>query len=88
MHALRVVLAEDHALLRAGLTQLLEAKGFEVIAAVDNLPELERALQTPTREAAKPRNMKPRKTISSVNGAATTIARIASTRTRSSRADL
>lgn len=52
MHPLRVVLAEDHALLRAGLTQLLEAKGFEVIAAVDNLPELERALTDPRAEAA------------------------------------
>lgn len=52
MRPLRVVLAEDHALLRAGLTQLLEAKGFEVIAAVDNLPELERALADPRAEAA------------------------------------
>ncbi|KRB76565.1 LuxR family transcriptional regulator [Nocardioides sp. Root190] len=52
VHALRVVLAEDHALLRAGLTQLLEAKGFEVIAAVDNLADLERALTDPTAEAA------------------------------------
>ncbi|MCX6398671.1 MAG: response regulator transcription factor [Propionibacteriales bacterium] len=49
---MRVVLAEDHALLRAGLTQLLEAKGFEVIAAVDNLPELERALADPRADAA------------------------------------
>lgn len=49
---MRVVLAEDHALLRAGLTQLLEAKGFEVIAAVDNLSELERALADPRAEAA------------------------------------
>jgi DNA-binding NarL/FixJ family response regulator len=49
---LRVVLAEDHALLRAGLTQLLEAKGFTVIAAVENLTELERALDDPTAEAA------------------------------------
>lgn len=52
MPPLRVVLAEDHALLRAGLTQLLEAKGFEVIAAVDNLPELERALADPRADAA------------------------------------
>ncbi len=52
MPRLRVVLAEDHALLRAGLTQLLEAKGFEVIAAVDNLPELERALADPRADAA------------------------------------
>ncbi|GAA4083163.1 response regulator [Nocardioides kongjuensis] len=52
MRPLRVVLAEDHALLRAGLTQLLEAKGFEVVAAVDNLTELERALDDPSAEAA------------------------------------
>ena len=49
---MRVVLAEDHALLRAGLTQLLEAKGFEVLAAVDNLPELQRALTDPEADAA------------------------------------
>ncbi|WP_408897584.1 response regulator [Nocardioides sp. R1-1] len=52
MRPLRVVLAEDHALLRAGLTQLLEAKGFEVVAAVESLPELERALDDPRAEAA------------------------------------
>ncbi|WP_198020146.1 LuxR C-terminal-related transcriptional regulator [Nocardioides sp. J54] len=52
MPGLRVVLAEDHALLRAGLTQLLVAKGFEVVAAVDNLPELERALADPAADAA------------------------------------
>ncbi|MBM0127941.1 response regulator [Pimelobacter simplex] len=49
---MRIVLAEDHALLRAGLTQLLEAKGFEVVAAVDNLTELERALDDPSADAA------------------------------------
>ncbi|TYL45732.1 response regulator transcription factor [Nocardioides sp. BGMRC 2183] len=49
---MHVVLAEDHALLRAGLTQLLEAKGYTVIAAVDNLPALERALREPSAEAA------------------------------------
>ena len=49
---MRIVLAEDHALLRAGLTQLLEAKGFEVLAAVDNLPELQRALTDPEADAA------------------------------------
>ncbi len=48
----RIVLAEDHALLRAGLIQLLEAKGFEVLAAVDNLPALERALADPAADAA------------------------------------
>ncbi|MBM6403572.1 response regulator transcription factor [Phycicoccus sp. CSK15P-2] len=49
---MRVVVAEDHALLRAGLTQLLEAKGFEVLAAVDTLPELRRALADPAADAA------------------------------------
>jgi DNA-binding NarL/FixJ family response regulator len=48
----RLVLAEDHALLRAGLTQLLEVSGFTVLAAVDNLPELERVLQDPAADAA------------------------------------
>ncbi len=42
---MRVVIAEDHALLRDGLTRLLEAFEFKVVAAVDNgpalLPELE-----------------------------------------------
>lgn len=52
MRPLRVVLAEDHALLRAGLTQLLEAKGFVVLHSVDNLPELERALEDPDADAA------------------------------------
>jgi DNA-binding NarL/FixJ family response regulator len=36
----RVVLAEDHALLRDGLTRLLEAFDFEVVEAVDNGPAL------------------------------------------------
>ncbi|UMG94764.1 response regulator transcription factor [Nocardioides sp. TF02-7] len=49
---MRIVLAEDNALLRAGLTQLLTSKGFEIAAAVDNLPGLERALEDPTVEAA------------------------------------
>jgi DNA-binding NarL/FixJ family response regulator len=33
---LRVVVAEDHVLLRDGLIRLLEATGFEVVEAVDN----------------------------------------------------
>ena len=37
---MRVVLAEDLALLRDGLTRLLQAHGFEVVAAVDNGPAL------------------------------------------------
>jgi len=40
----RVVLAEDLFLLRDGLIRLLEAHGFEIVAAVDNGPELLRAL--------------------------------------------
>ena len=41
---MRVVLAEDLFLLRDGLIRLLEAHGFEIVAAVDNGPELLRAL--------------------------------------------
>jgi DNA-binding NarL/FixJ family response regulator len=48
----RLVLAEDHALLRDGLIRLLEANGFTIIAAVDNAPELELALEDPRAEAA------------------------------------
>jgi DNA-binding NarL/FixJ family response regulator len=48
----RLVLAEDHALLRAGLTQLLEMAGFTILHAVDNAPDLDRALQDPAAEAA------------------------------------
>jgi len=40
----RVVLAEDLFLLRDGLIRLLEAYDFEIVAAVDNAPELLRAL--------------------------------------------
>ena len=41
---MRVVLAEDHALLRDGLTRLLEAFEFSVVATVDNGPSLLPAL--------------------------------------------
>ncbi|WP_447038226.1 LuxR C-terminal-related transcriptional regulator [Streptomyces sp. DSM 118878] len=41
---MRVVLAEDHFLLRDGLCRLLQAYGHEVVAAVDNGPELLRSL--------------------------------------------
>jgi len=41
---LRVVVAEDLFLLRDGLTRLLTAHGFEVVAAVDSAPGLLRAL--------------------------------------------
>ncbi|TDC77334.1 response regulator transcription factor [Micromonospora sp. KC606] len=43
---MRVVLAEDHALLRDGLTRLLQAHDFEVVEAVDNGPSLWHALVT------------------------------------------
>jgi DNA-binding NarL/FixJ family response regulator len=48
----RVVVGEDHVLLRDGLTRLLEAHGFEVVAAVADAPSLRRALQTPDAEVA------------------------------------
>ena len=41
---MRVVIAEDHALLRDGLIRLLTAHDFEVVEAVDNGPSLLRAL--------------------------------------------
>ena len=41
---MRVVIAEDHALLRDGLTRLLEAFEFEVVESVDNGPALLPAL--------------------------------------------
>ena len=37
---MRVVIAEDHALLRDGLTRLLQAFDFDVVATVDNGPAL------------------------------------------------
>jgi DNA-binding NarL/FixJ family response regulator len=40
----RVVLAEDHVLLRDGLTRLLEANGFDIVDAVDSGPLLHDAL--------------------------------------------
>jgi DNA-binding NarL/FixJ family response regulator len=48
----RLVLAEDHALLRDGLIRLLAANGFTVLAAVDNAVSLEQALLDPHAEAA------------------------------------
>jgi DNA-binding NarL/FixJ family response regulator len=41
---MRVILAEDHALLRDGLTRLLEAHDFTVVTAVDNAVSLDKAL--------------------------------------------
>ena len=49
---MRLVLAEDHALLRDGLIRLLEANDFTVLAAVDNAVSLEQALLDPRAEAA------------------------------------
>ncbi|WP_340539678.1 response regulator transcription factor [Nocardioides sp. GXZ039] len=49
---MRVVLAEDQALLRVGLTRILAEAGFEVVASVDNGPSLSRALAAPEVEAA------------------------------------
>jgi DNA-binding NarL/FixJ family response regulator len=48
----RLVLAEDNALLRAGLTTLLEGSGFVVAHAVDNAVELEAALSDPDLDGA------------------------------------
>jgi len=42
---MRVILAEDHALLRDGLTRLLEAHDFTVVTAVDNAVSLDKALR-------------------------------------------
>ena len=52
---MRLVLAEDHALLRDGLIRLLESHGFTVAAAVDNAPSLDRALADPTPLASSSR---------------------------------
>ena len=41
---MRGVVAEDHALLREGLTRILEANGFEVVGAVDNPRSLKEVL--------------------------------------------
>jgi len=48
----RVVLAEDFALLREGLARVLELHGFEIVAAVDNAPSLRRALLEGRADAA------------------------------------
>jgi DNA-binding NarL/FixJ family response regulator len=48
----RVVIAEDLALLRDGLIRILEAHDFEVVEAVDNGPSLVRALVTHKPEVA------------------------------------
>ena len=49
---MRLVLAEDHALLRAGMIQLLEANGFTILHAAVDAPTLAAALRDPAAEAA------------------------------------
>ncbi len=49
---MRLVIAEDHALLRDGLIRLLEAHDFTILAAVDNAPSLDRALLDPDADGA------------------------------------
>ncbi|WP_284533061.1 response regulator transcription factor [Nocardioides sp. T2.26MG-1] len=49
---MRAVVAEDQALLRVGLTRILEASGISVVAAVDNAPSLTRALASPDVDVA------------------------------------
>ncbi|MEP6667173.1 MAG: response regulator transcription factor [Nocardioidaceae bacterium] len=49
---MRVILAEDHALLRDGLTRLLEAHDFTVVSAVDNAVSLEKALREEDTDVA------------------------------------
>jgi DNA-binding NarL/FixJ family response regulator len=49
---MRVVLAEDLYLLRSGLERLLAAHGFDVIASVDNAPDLLKALVTASPDVA------------------------------------
>ena len=50
---MRVVIAEDLALLRDGLIRLLEAHSFTVVAAVDNGPDLHTALTELLTNSAK-----------------------------------
>ena len=49
---MRVVIAEDLFLLREGLTRMLEARGFEVAAAVDNPGDLVAAVATQRPDVA------------------------------------
>ena len=49
---MRVVIAEDLFLLREGLTRMLEARGFEVAAAVDNPADLVAAVVTQRPDVA------------------------------------
>ncbi len=49
---MRIVIAEDDALLREGLTHLLRAEGMEVIAAVDNPEDLLASLEADRPDVA------------------------------------
>ena len=49
---MRLVLAEDHALLRDGLIRILEAHDHEIVAAVDHADALSDALADPYAEGA------------------------------------
>ena len=49
---MRVVLAEDHALLREGLIRLLESHGLEIAAAVEDAESLAVALSAPDIDVA------------------------------------
>ncbi len=49
---MRLVIAEDHALLRDGLIRILEAHDLTILAAVDNAPSLQKALQDPEADGA------------------------------------
>jgi DNA-binding NarL/FixJ family response regulator len=49
---MRILIAEDDALLREGLTLLLRNEGFEVVAAVDNAEDLLEAFETTEADAA------------------------------------
>jgi DNA-binding NarL/FixJ family response regulator len=48
----RLVIAEDHALLRDGLIRILEAHDHEIVAAVDHADGLDEALSDPSAEGA------------------------------------
>jgi DNA-binding NarL/FixJ family response regulator len=48
----RLVIAEDHALLRDGLIRILEAHGHDIVAAVEHGSDLGEALADPSAEAA------------------------------------
>ena len=49
---MRLVLAEDNALLRDGLIRILEAHGHEILAAVEHADDLASAMADPSAEAA------------------------------------